>query len=102
MRRGGAMLFYESVMTKVVVGVAEVTKESLLDATVKEGDGSAVELNAVSLLSLPVTLEQIKTTQSLAEIMLVRQGRLSVMPLTSVVILLLGSSGRSKGTASLC
>jgi len=76
------MLFYESVMTKVVVGVAEVTKESLLDATVKEGDWSAVELNAVSLLPLPVTLEQIKTTQSLAEIMLVRQGRLSVMPLT--------------------
>jgi len=83
MRCGDAVLFYESVTTKAVVGVAEVMREAFPDATAVEGDWSAVELKAVRPLPRPVTLEQIKATKSLAELMLVRQGRLSVMPLTS-------------------
>jgi predicted RNA-binding protein with PUA-like domain len=81
MRKGDQVLFYESVTTKAVVGVAEVTKEAFPDATAEEGDWSAVELKAMRSLSCPVTLEQIKAEKSLASIMLVRQGRLSVMPL---------------------
>jgi len=83
MRKGDQVLFYESVTTKAVVGVAEVTKEAFPDATAKEGDWSAVELKAVSNLPQPVTLAQIKAEGSLASIMLVRQGRLSVVPLTA-------------------
>ena len=83
MRKGDQVLFYESVTTKAVVGVAEVTKEAFPDATAEEGDWSAVELKAVRGLPRPVTLEQIKAEKSLAGIMLVRQGRLSVLPLTS-------------------
>jgi predicted RNA-binding protein with PUA-like domain len=82
MRCGDRVLFYESVTTKAVVGVAEVTKEAFPDATAKEGDWSAVELKAVGSLSRSVTLAQIKAEKSLATIELVRQGRLSVVPLT--------------------
>jgi len=81
MRKGDQVLFYESVTTKAVLGVTEVTKEAFPDATAKEGDWSAVELKAVRSLPQPVTLAQIKATESLAAIMLVRQGRLSVIPL---------------------
>jgi predicted RNA-binding protein with PUA-like domain len=82
MRKGDQVLFYESVTTKAVVGVAEVTKEAFPDATAEEGDWSTVELKALRSLRQSVTLEQIKADKSLAGIMLVRQGRLSVMPLT--------------------
>jgi predicted RNA-binding protein with PUA-like domain len=83
MRRGDQVLFYASVSTKAVVGVAEVTKEAFRDATADEGDWSAVELKAVRSLTKPVTLAQIKTDKLLATIALVRQGRLSVVPLTA-------------------
>jgi len=83
MRKGDQVLFYESVTTKAVVGVAEVTKEAFPDATAEEGDWSAVELKSVRSLPNPVTLDRIKAEKSLANIMLVRQGRLSVLPLKS-------------------
>src|ERR1035437_4822021 len=82
MRCGDRVLFYQSVTTKAVVGLAEVTKEAFSDATAKEGDWSAVELKAVRSLPRPVTLAQIKAEKSLATIELVRQGRLSVVPIT--------------------
>lgn len=82
MRKGDQVLFYASVTTKAVLGVAEVTKEAFPDTTAEEGDWSAVELKAVRSLPRPVTLEAIKAEKSLAGIMLVRQGRLSVMALT--------------------
>ncbi|MFT3868191.1 MAG: EVE domain-containing protein [Nibricoccus sp.] len=81
MRKGDQVLFYESVTTKAVVGLAEVTKEAFPDQTADDGDWSAVELKAVRSLPSPVTLDQIKVEKSLSNIMLVRQGRLSVVPL---------------------
>jgi len=83
MRRGDQVLFYASVSTKAVIGVAEVTQEAFRDATAEEGDWSAVELKAVRTLAKPVTLAQIKADKLLAAIALVRQGRLSVVPLTA-------------------
>jgi len=83
MRRGDRVLFYESVTTKAVVGVAEVTKTAFPDDTADEPGWVAVELKAVAPLARPVTLAQIKAEPSLADILLVRQARLSVMPLTS-------------------
>jgi predicted RNA-binding protein with PUA-like domain len=82
MRRGDPVLFYESVTTKAVVGLAEVAKEAFADATAEDGDWSAVELKAIKSLPNSVTLEQIKTEKLLAGIALIRQGRLSVVPLT--------------------
>ena len=51
---------------KAVVGIAEVTREAFPDPTAKEGDWSAVELKPVKALKKPVTLEQIKRSQSCA------------------------------------
>lgn len=81
MRRGDRVLFYESVTTKAVVGVAEVTKTAFPDKTADEPGWVAVELKAVSALAKPVTLAQIKADRALADIPLLRQSRLSVMPL---------------------
>ena len=95
MRKGDQVLFYASVTTKAVLGVAEVTKEAFADTTAEEGDWSAVELKAVHSLVKPVTLEQIKVEKSLANIMLIRQGRLSVISLKPAeynAILALGSA----------
>jgi|SRR5882724_11103219 len=81
MRRGDQVFFYESVTTKAVVGIAEVTQAAFPDPTADEPGWVAVELKAVKPLAHPVTLEQIKAEPALAEIALVRRGRLSVSPL---------------------
>jgi len=81
MKTGDAVLFYESVTTKAVVGIAEVTKTAFPDETADEDGWVAVELKAGKALKKPVTLEQIKGEPSLKEIGLLRQSRLSVMPL---------------------
>lgn len=83
MQPGDRVLFYESVTTKAVVGVAEVTKPAFPDSTADEPGWVAVELRAVEPLPAPVTLEQIKAQPALATIPLIRQSRLSVMPLTA-------------------
>ena len=81
MQRGDEVLFYHSVAEKSVVGVARVTKTAFPDPTADEEGWLAVELAPVKALPHPVTLAQIKTEATLREIGLVRQGRLSVMPL---------------------
>ncbi len=81
MAKGDAVLFYASGDPKSVIGIAEVTKPAFPDATADEPGWVAVELKAAKPLKRPVTLAQIKAEPSLRNIMLVRQGRLSVMPL---------------------
>ena len=82
MRRGDEVLFYHSVTGKAVVGVAKVCKEAYPDPTAEEGDWSCVDLKPVRALKMPVTLDLIKVDPNLSEIALIRQSRLSVMPLT--------------------
>jgi len=65
------------------VGVAKVTREAYPDPTAKEGDWSVVDLKPVKAMVEPVTLEQIKAEAKLSEIALIKQSRLSVMPLRS-------------------
>ena len=81
MRVGDEVLFYHSVTDKSIVGVARVSKTAFPDTTTDDGGWVAVELAPVRPLAKPVTLAQIKTESSLKDIGLVRQGRLSVMPL---------------------
>jgi predicted RNA-binding protein with PUA-like domain len=81
MQRGDRVMFYESVTTKAVVGLAEVTKTAFPDATADEPGWVAVELKALTPLARSVTLAQIKAEPSLAKVALLRQSRLSVMPL---------------------
>jgi len=81
MAKGDAVLFYHSGEQKAVVGLAKVTRTAYRDATAKEGDWSAVDLAPVRPLPQPVTLAEIKAKRELKNIALVRQSRLSVMPL---------------------
>jgi predicted RNA-binding protein with PUA-like domain len=80
MKAGDLVLFYHSNEDKAVIGISKVVKEAYQDPTTKE-DWSAVDIMPHKTLKKPVTLEQIKTEKKLQNIYLVRQGRLSVMPL---------------------
>ena len=84
MRVGDAVLFYASVTTKAVLGVARVSRVAFPDPTAEpgEGDWSAVELTAGKPLPQPVSLVAIKAEPALAQMALLRQSRLSVVPLT--------------------
>ncbi|MCH6574760.1 MAG: EVE domain-containing protein [Bacteroidetes bacterium] len=76
------VFFYHSNEGLQVVGVAEVIKEHYQDPTTDDQRWVVVDLKPVDTLKNPVTLAQIKQEPSLKEISLVRQGRLSVMPLS--------------------
>ncbi|HEY6155724.1 MAG TPA: EVE domain-containing protein [Candidatus Udaeobacter sp.] len=81
MQKDDAVLFYHSGEEKAVVGIAKVVRTAYSDTTAKEGDWSTVDLAAVQALAQPVTLREIKGNPRLKGIPLVRQSRLSVMPL---------------------
>jgi predicted RNA-binding protein with PUA-like domain len=84
MKKGDTVLFYVSVEPRQVVGIAQVSKTAYPDPTAEAGDNwVSVQLKAVKALANPVTLTQIKAEPSLANISLIRQSRLSVMPLQS-------------------
>ncbi len=83
MKKGDEVFYYHSVTGKSVVGLARVTREAYADPTAKEGDWSCVDLVPLKACRTPVTLDQIKTEASLRDIALLRQSRLSVMPLTA-------------------
>lgn len=80
MKNGDMVLFYHSGEDKSVMGIAKVSKEAYPDPTTKE-DWSVVDLAVQQPLKKTVTLAQIKAEKKLQNIYLVRQGRLSVMPL---------------------
>lgn len=82
MKKGDQVLFYHSVVGKEVVGLAKVAKEAYPDPTADEGDWSCVDLVPVRGLTSPVPLPVIKATPALADLPLLKQSRLSVMPLT--------------------
>jgi predicted RNA-binding protein with PUA-like domain len=83
MKKGDEVFYYHSVTGKSVVGLARVAREAYADPTAKEGDWSCVDLVPVKSCRTPVTLDQIKSEPSLRDIALLRQSRLSVMPLTA-------------------
>ncbi len=82
MKRGDLVLFYQSVTDPSVRGISQVVKEAYPDPTATEGDWSCVDLIPVKPFPSPVTLSAIKAERSLAEISLIKQSRLSVMPMT--------------------
>jgi predicted RNA-binding protein with PUA-like domain len=81
MRRGDPVLFYRSVEDPAVVGLCEVVKEAYPDPTADDPRWVAVDLQAVRALATPVTLARLKAEPALRELPLLRQSRLSVMPL---------------------
>jgi len=81
MKKGDLVLFYHSNEGKEVVGIAKVVKEYYQDPTTSDPQWVVVDIAPVETLRKPVTLETIKADEQLKDIALVRQGRLSVMPL---------------------
>lgn len=81
MQKGDEVLYYHSVVGKEVVGIGTVTLTAFPDPTATEGDWSCVELQPKKALHRRVTLEEIKADALLKNIPLVRQSRLSVIPL---------------------
>jgi predicted RNA-binding protein with PUA-like domain len=83
MREGDEVLFYHSGEEKAVVGIANVVRGAYPDSTATEGDWSVVDLAPSKSLRRSVTLREIKSAPQLKEIPLIRQSRLSVMPVTA-------------------
>lgn len=82
MRVKDLVLYYHSVTGKAIVGIAEVIKEAYPDPTAEEQGWDCVDLKPSKSFKRPVTLAEIKEDPHLKNIPLVRQSRLSVMPLT--------------------
>ena len=82
MKKGDQCFFYHSVNEKSIVGIVEVHKEHYPDPTDKSKKFVAIDVKALKKLKYPVTLDRIKKNHKLKEIPLIKQSRLSVMPLT--------------------
>ncbi len=83
MKKGDKVFFYHSGEGKEIVGVSEVAKEGYADTTAKEGDWVCVDLKAIEPLKTPVTLAAIKADKKFADMVLVKNSRLSVQPVTA-------------------
>ena len=83
MRAGDEVFYYHSVRGKCVVGVARVVREAYDDPTALGGGWSCVDLQPVKAFARPVALEQIKSEPGLRDLALLKQSRLSVMPVTA-------------------
>jgi predicted RNA-binding protein with PUA-like domain len=82
MKVGDLGFFYHSVNEKQIVGLVEVVSEHYPDHTDKSGLFGMVDLKAVKPVSTPVTLSQIKENPKLSEMVLVKNSRLSVQPVS--------------------
>ena len=86
MHLGDQVLYYHSVDEKAVVGIAQVLKTSFPDPTSPKGEEwSSVLLGATRALAKPVTLDQLKAEKKFSQLLLLRQSRLSVMPVPAAL-----------------
>tara|TARA_Y100001970_G_scaffold210600_1_gene256962 strand:- start:456 stop:869 length:414 start_codon:yes stop_codon:yes gene_type:complete len=81
MKKKDLCFFYHSVLEKKIIGIVEVVKEHYPDPTDKTGRFVVTNVKAKKKLKRPVSLEEIKSTPKLINIALIKQSRLSVMPL---------------------
>ena len=81
MQKGDLCFFYHSNIGKEIVGIVEVVKSAFLDKTDKDGRFVAVRVRFKERLKKPVSLETIKKTKTISHLPLVKQSRLSVMPI---------------------
>lgn len=81
MRLGDTVFFYHSVEEKRIVGLVEVVREAYPDPTAEDNRWVCVDLKAVMPVVRPVTLAEIKEDSRLVDLPLIRQSRLSVMPI---------------------
>ena len=82
MKKKDLCFFYHSISEKSIVGIVEVIKEHYPDPTDKKNKFVVVDVKAIKKLKHPVSLEEIKNNKKLKNIALIKQSRLSVMPIT--------------------
>ena len=81
MKKGDLCFFYHSNIGKEIVGIVEVIKEHYIDRTDQSGQFVAVTVKFLKKLDKPVTLKEIKKNKELSQLSLIKQSRLSVMPI---------------------
>ncbi len=96
MKKGDLVLFYHSNEGLEVIGVAKVVKESYQDPTTDDPRWVVVDLEPVEALKKSVSLDEIKKDKRLKNIPLIKQSRLSVMPLTKEEFEVIVAKGRGK------
>ena len=97
MKKGDLAFFYHSNQGKEIVGIVRVVREAYPDPTAEDGDWFSVDMQAVRPMPKPVSLATIKDTPELADIPLIRQSRLSVMPIAPAHWKLICKMGGWKG-----
>ena len=96
MKKGDLVLFYHSNEGLEVVGIAKVIKESYRDPTTNDQRWVVVDLKPVETLKKPVPLDEIKNDKRLKNIALIKQSRLSVMPLMKEEFDVIVAKGRGR------
>ena len=94
MKKGDLCFFYHSNIGKEIVGIVEVIKEYYLDKTDRSGRFVAVTVKFLKKLKKPITLEEIKKNKELSHLSLIKQSRLSVMPIDSKSWKILNKMGK--------
>ena len=84
MKKKDLCFFYHSVSEKLIIGIVEVVKEHYPDPTDKTGKFVVTDVKTKKKLKRAVSLEEIKSTPRLSNMALIKQSRLSVMPLTKI------------------
>ena len=95
MKKGDLCFFYHSNIGKEIVGVVEVIKEAYLDKTDKSGRFVAVTVKYLHKLKKSVSLDEIKKNKQLSHLALIKQSRLSVMPIDSKSWKILNKMGKT-------
>ena len=80
MKKGDLCFFYHSNIGKEIVGIVKVTKKAFIDPTDKQKKFVAIQVKYEKKFRIPVTLENIKKNKALSDLILIKQSRLSVMP----------------------
>ena len=94
MKNGDKCFFYHSNIGKEIVGIVQVIKEAHLDKTDKSGRFVAVTVRFIKKLNKPITLQAIKKHKDLSHLSLIKQSRLSVMPIDSKSWKILNNMGK--------
>merc|ERR1711991_1252230 len=94
MRKGDQCFFYHSNIGKEIVGIVEVIKEAYIDKTDQSGRFVAVTVKFIKKLNKPIALEKIKNNKELSHLSLIKQSRLSVMPIDSKSWKILNNMGK--------
>ena len=96
MKVGDRGFFYHSQTEKAVVGIVEVCAEAHPDSTTDDDRWECVDIKAVRSFEVPVTLDQIKADERLADMVLVKNSRLSVQPVTDAEWEIICAIGKTK------